>query len=291
MKARFFSAVPAFGAIAVFSIHLCAQQPQQPSAPQSQGQGGWQGQRGGGRGMGAGFGGGRGTVGTVTEAAADHYTIKTEMGETYTVHFSVNTRIMKQAPGGGGQRRGTGAGQGFGQGAGQNAGQGAGQGGGSDEGATRTPPQPIKATDIKVGDAIMAGGEVDANAKSVGAVFVMLIDPERAKEMRAMEANFGKTWLAGRVTAINETKVSLESGPERGAHSFVADENTTFRKRRDPITLGDIQVGDMVRVEGAVKDGAFLATSVAVMGAPPNGGPNGERGAGNGPGQPPTPPQ
>ena len=45
-------------------------------------------------------------------------------------------------------------------------------------------------------------------------------------------------------------KVTLQGGPDNAAHTFVADENTTFRKRRDPITLGDIQVGDMVRVEG-----------------------------------------
>ena len=282
-----------FSATLALSTVLCAQQ---TSAPQSQNQtGGWQGQRSGGRGMGAGFGAGRGTVGTVTEVAADHYTIKTEMGETYTVHFSVNTRILKQAPGSGGQRRGAGSAQGVGQNSGQNsghgtgqgAGQGSGSGAGSDEGAMRTPPQPIKATDIKVGDVITAGGEVDANAKSVGAVFVMLIDPERAKEMRAMEANFGKTWLAGRVTAINEAKVTLDAGLDHATHIFVADENTTFRKRRDPITLPDVQVGDMVRVEGAVKDGAFLATSVAVMGAPPDGA----RGGGNGIAQPPAAPQ
>jgi hypothetical protein len=280
MKTALFSAILTFGALGV----ICAQQP--AAVPQAQS--GWQGQRGG-RGMGAGFGQGRGKLGTVTEVAADHYTIKTELGEIYTVHFSVNTRIVKQAPGGG-QRRGRDAGQGVGQGQGQSQAQSSGGGaGGSDDGAPRTPPQPIKATDIKVGDAIAAGGEVDANAKSVGAVYVMLIDPERAKEMRAMEANFGKTWLAGRVTAINDTKVSLDSGAQRGAHAFVADENTTFRKRRDPITLADIQVGDMVRAEGAVKDGAFVATSVAVMGPPPNGA----LGSGGGPGQaqPPAPPQ
>ena len=102
-----------------------------------------------------------------------------------------------------------------------------------------------------------------------------------------MEANYGKTWLMGRVTAINEVKVSLEGGPDRAAHTFVADENTTFRKRRDPITLADVQVGDMVRAEGAVKDGAFVATTVAVMSPPPNGGPN--RGGDNG--AQPGPPQ
>ena len=75
----------------------------------------------------------------------------------------------------------------------------------------RTPPQAIKSGDIKAGDVIAANGEVDAEAKSVGAVVVMLIDPERARQMREMEANFGKTWLAGRVTAMNETKITLES--------------------------------------------------------------------------------
>ena len=56
------------------------------------------------------------------------------------------------------------------------------------------------------------------------------------------------------------------------AARLIADENTSFRKRRDPITLADVQVGDMVRVEGAVKDGTFVATTVAVMVPPPNGG-------------------
>ena len=128
---------------------------------------------------------------------------------------------------------------------------------------------PIKATDIKVGDAIGASGEIDATAKSVGAVVIFQIDPERAKQMREMQANYGKTWLMGKVTAINDVKVTLQGGPDNATHTFVADENTTFRKRRDPITLADIQVGDMVRVEGAVKNGSFLATSVAVMGPPP----------------------
>src|ERR1700744_3562540 len=64
--------------------------------PGAQGQ--QQGQSGRGRGMGfGGFpGGGRGILGTVTEVTSDHYTIKTDSGEMYTVHYSVNTRMMKQ---------------------------------------------------------------------------------------------------------------------------------------------------------------------------------------------------
>jgi preprotein translocase subunit YajC len=201
------------------------------------------GQRGGRGGFGGGMMG-RGVMGTVTEIAPDHFTIKTDSGEVYTVHYSVNTRIMK---GGGGQRRGQ----------------------GGDNEPPMNPPTTIKASDIKVGDAIGASGEMDANTKSVGAVVIFQIDPERAKQMREMQANYGKTWIMGKVTAINELKVTLQGGPDNATHTFVADENTTFRKRRDPITLGDIQVGDMVRAEGAIKNGAFLATAVAVMGQPP----------------------
>jgi hypothetical protein len=215
------------------------------------------------------MGQGRGVLGTVTEVAADNYTIKTDAGLTYTVHFSANTRIFKQpagmrGPGGGGGQRG--------------------QGGGGGEGGF-TPPPPIKPTDIKVGDAITAMGEVDAAAKSIGAVAIIQIDPERAKQMREMQANYGKTWIMGKVTAIDGVKVTLIGTVDNANHSFVADDNTTFRKRRDPITLADIQVGDTVRAEGAIKEGSFIATTVTAMG-PPQGGP-----PPNAPGTPTTPPQ
>jgi hypothetical protein len=249
--------------LAAASLYTLAQ-----SAPQTAGQAGeqsgQQGQRGGGRGWGGGMGNGRGLIGTVTEVTADHYTIKTETGDSYTIHFSANTRIMKmpagaRGPGGGGGAAGGGAGRGEG------AGGGGGYGG--------DPPQALKPTDIKVGDAVMAAGEIDAQAKSVGAIIIMQIDPERAKQMREMQANYGKTWLAGKVTAIDGVKVTLTGSIDNVAHTFTADENTTFRKRRDPITLADIQVGDSVRVEGAIKDGTFLATTVNAMGAPQGGTP------------------
>jgi hypothetical protein len=231
----------------------------------SQGQGGGYGRRGGG-----GFGGGmmgRGTTGTVTEAAADHYTIKTDTGDVYTVKITSNTRIVKQPAGTGMGTRGEGGGQGGGRGMGRG-----------------NPPQEIKASDIKVGDMIRAAGDVDAATKSVSASNVMQLDAATVQQMREMQANFGKTWLMGKVTAIDGTKVTLTGSMDSAAHSFVADENTAFRKRRDPATLADIQVGDTVRVDGTVKDGVFTATSVNVGGPPPNGT--------NGPSSPPSaPPQ
>jgi len=191
------------------------------------------------------MGGGAGIAGTVTETAANHYTIKTDAGDIYTVYFSVNTRILKQEI----RRRGE-----------------RGEGGGN-------PPQILKPTDIKVGDAVGVMGEVDAAAKSVGAVVIAQLDPERARQIRERLANYGKTWLQGKVTAINETKVTLYGMMDSIKHTFEANEDTTFRKRREPITLADIQVGDVVHVEGTVKDGIFVAASVAVMVMPPGGTP------------------
>jgi hypothetical protein len=210
------------------------------------------------------MGQGRGVMGTVTEVAADHYTIKTDGGETLVVHYSVNTRIVKQSA----QPRGAGQGQGPGRqrGEGQGGGEGGFRGGGGN------PPEPIKATDIKVGDAIAVMGEVDIPTKSIGAVTIAQLDPERAKQLRELQASYGKTWLAGKITAVDGVKVTLMGTVDNASHSFVADENTTFRKRRDPITLADLAVGDTVRVEGAVKDGAFLATTVSAMVAQQPGG-------------------
>jgi hypothetical protein len=227
MKIRLLSAI-AFGlalSVAVFA------QDANPSGGRA-GQGVW----------GSRFGMGGGITGTVTEIAADHYTIKTDAGDNYTIHFSANTRIVKQNL----QRRGEGGGN---------------------------PPQAIKPSDIKVGDAVGVMGEVDAAAKSVGAVVIAQLDPERARQIRELRANYGKTWLQGRVTAINETKVTLFAMLDNATHIFVADEDTTFRKRREPITLADVQVGDMVRVEGALKDGTFVAATVVVMGIPQGGTP------------------
>jgi hypothetical protein len=198
---------------------------------------------------------GRGLMGTVTEVAADHYTIKTDAGDVYTVHFTADTRIFKQVAG---QREpGEGAGAGGGQGAGSGGGRGYGGG---------NPPQEIKPTDIKAGDAIAVTGSIDAAAKSAAATRIAQLDPAVVQQIHAMEADFGKTWLMGKVTAINGAKITLTGVIDNAPHSVLGDENTVFRKRRDPITLADIQVGDTVRAEGAVKDGVFTATSVNVFG-------------------------
>ena len=178
----------------------------------------------GGDGMGRAFGRGNGVRGTVTAAAADRFTIRTDEGDTYQVLFSVNTRLMKDR-------------------------------------------QPIAAADIHVGDMLMAGGIVDAKAKTVGAVFLFDID---ANQVRDAKAAFGKTWVAGKVTAIHDLNISIERIHDKQAQIIAVDENTSFRKRREEVTLADIKVGDFVSAQGALHADTFVATALRVM--PPGGG-------------------
>ena len=58
----------------------------------------------------------------------------------------------------------------------------------------------IKISDIHVNDMIGAAGDKDEKAKTLGAMFVMLIDKEQYEKARA---DFGKTWTAGTIQSID----------------------------------------------------------------------------------------
>jgi preprotein translocase subunit YajC len=224
--------------------------------------------------------GGQAVRGTVTAAAADHLTMKTDAGETWDVAISANTRVMKDR-------------------------------------------QPVKAVDIKAGDGVGAMGEVDAAKKTVHALFVAIVDAEQVKKLRE---GLGKEYIAGKVTAIDEVKLTIQRS-DNVTQVIEVDETTSFRKggRRvfqagnaagagpapeggkqpvivqspgggggESITLADIKVGDMVAGQGSVKHGVFVPTTLNVMppGAAGAMGPMGgrmRRGNGEGAPTPATP--
>jgi Domain of unknown function (DUF5666) len=155
-----------------------------------------------------------------------------------------------------------------------------------------------KISDIHVGDTILAAGNLDEQAKTVGAVFVVVLTPEQAARMKQMRADFGKTWTAGKVTAIKDLTVTVER-PDKVSQTIAVDENTTFRKggrgTAEDITFPDIKVGDVVTARGALQNGTFVATSVVLM--PPRRpgqgrfgeGPRGAGGPSQAPQSPSTP--
>lgn len=198
------------------------------------------------------LGASHGVMGTVQESGADHFIIETYLGERYRIRFGTDTRFVKMTAAAG--PRGNGAPQG-------------------DQGQpeSRTPPATIQPSEIKPGDDIDVMGSVDAQKKESTATTIVLVPPERARPMKEALAGYGKSWLMGKVAALDGVQIHLSSQLDSRSYTVVADENIALRKRREPIALTDLQVGDLVRVDGALQDGLFHATTISVMSMPQGG--------------------
>jgi hypothetical protein len=119
----------------------------------------------------------------------------------------------------------------------------------------------IRASDIQTGDMIFAAGNVDEKKKTIGAAILIDIPSE---EVRKAREGLGKTWAAGKITAIAGTRIQVHrlDGVEQ---SIAVDENTSFREKRDSVTLADLRPGEGFRAEGHVTNGIFTATTLTVF--------------------------
>jgi hypothetical protein len=159
----------------------------------------------------------------------------------------------------------------------------------------------LKMADIKVGDGLTAAGNLDAPNKTLHAAIVFVVDAEQVKDMKE---NLGKTYIAGKVTAIDLDNATMTvERPDKVAQTIGFDENTSFRRGGrvnmgafgggygggrgeggrgegngtppaptggESITLADIKVGDTVGGQGALKGGVFVPKLLTV--ANPGGG-------------------
>ena len=154
--------------------------------------------------------------------------------------------------------------------------------------------QPVKLADIKPGDGVGAMGVMDAPNKTVHAVVLFTID---AEQVRKAAADLGKTYITGRVAAIDELKLTIKR-PDGVSQVIRVDEDTSFRRGRrgmnaglggtgegqagggqagaqggrggggsgaESITLADVKVGDLVYGKGGLKSGVFVPTELGVM--------------------------
>jgi hypothetical protein len=88
--------------------------------------------------------------------------------------------------------------------------------------------QPVKVADIKVGDGVGAMGVLDPATKTVHAVFVTVIDAEQVKKARE---NMGKTYITGKVTAIDVDALKLTvMRPDNVSQVIGVDEQTSFKR-------------------------------------------------------------
>ncbi len=79
--------------------------------------------------------------------------------------------------------------------------------------------QPVKLAEIKAGDGVGAMGVMDAPTKTLHAVFVTVVDAEQVKKA---QADLGKTYIAGEVTAIDADNLKLTIKRADGVSQTIA---------------------------------------------------------------------
>jgi hypothetical protein len=142
----------------------------------------------------------------------------------------------------------------------------------------------VKVADLKVGDGVTAAGNMDAPNKTLHAAFVMAVDAEQLKKLRE---NLGKTYIAGKVTAIDADNAKMTVLRQDGVSQVIGfDETTSFKRGGrlgrgggmvaggtpnvpveggESITLADIKVGDTVNApQGSLKNGVFVPAQLNV---------------------------
>ena len=109
-----------------------------------------------------------------------------------------------------------------------------------------------KLADFKVGEAVVVRGT--PAGEDTWTAEVVAARP-------AMEARFreglGKEFIVGEIKSIDGLKLTILRVDGK-TQTIAVDENTSFQKQGESITLADIKPGDRVFGRGALKDGTFV---------------------------------
>jgi hypothetical protein len=131
--------------------------------------------------------------------------------------------------------------------------------------------EPAKLSDFKVGDFVLVRGEHTSETEVAAQAVMSGPGGERRFVMRGPGGDFngsmadlGKTFVIGEVKSINAPAITVHR-PDGQDQTIQADENTSFRKAGESITLPDIKVGDTVMARGELKDGMFVPTQLNVL--------------------------
>jgi hypothetical protein len=122
--------------------------------------------------------------------------------------------------------------------------------------------QPAKLSDFKVGDMVFVGGH-STGANAWQANFVAA----RSGAGQDFREALGKRFIVGEIKSIDGTHLTI-ARIDGEAQTINVDENTSFRKQGESITLADFKPGDHVFGRGELKDGVFVP-AVLNLGEPP----------------------
>jgi preprotein translocase subunit YajC len=135
----------------------------------------------------------------------------------------------------------------------------------SDQTQFRKDREPAKIGDFKVGDMVFVRGKKGDNgvwdAQVVGSFSGR--GPGRGPGARRMREGLGTQFIAGEIKSISGTQLTIER-PDGVTQTINVDENTSFRKQQESITLVDLKPGDHVFGRGEMKNGTFVPTVLNV---------------------------
>ncbi len=135
----------------------------------------------------------------------------------------------------------------------------------SDKTEYRKDRNPAKLADFQAGDMVFVRGQEAPDhswtADAVGS----------NSEFRE---NLGKKFVLGDIKSIAGTQLTVER-VDGVSQTITVDENTSFRKNGESVTLADFKAGDRIFAQGEVKNGTFVATTMGSgeMGMMRPGGP------------------
>jgi len=126
--------------------------------------------------------------------------------------------------------------------------------------------QPAKLADFKVGDMAMVRGRstgTDAwEAELVGSRSGGSGGPGQGGfSQGGFAQDLGKKFIAGEIKSIDGTRLTI-ARMDGQTQTIAVDENTSFKKEGESITLADFKAGDRVFGPGQVKDGTFVAAKL-----------------------------
>ncbi|HLY60776.1 MAG TPA: DUF5666 domain-containing protein [Terriglobia bacterium] len=115
--------------------------------------------------------------------------------------------------------------------------------------------QGIQMEDLKPGDRVFVRGKMNDNKEFVAANLRRVTD----EEMQRFQS--GGERAGGQIVSIDGNQLKVQN-PRQGERVVIVNEQTTFMKDGQPITLKDLKVGDRIFAQGKETDGKFVATRV-----------------------------
>jgi hypothetical protein len=119
-------------------------------------------------------------------------------------------------------------------------------------------------SDFKVGDRVFVRGQ--QNSEGVFQAEVLASRPAGGMGGANFREGMGKQFIAGEIKSISGTQLTIQR-PDGVTQTISVDENTSFRKQNESVTLADLKPGDHVFGRGELKNDIFVP-SVLNVGQP-----------------------